>query len=224
MTPQPDAAPYTVWPAAPHLTATGTHLPPDTPTLPNTHRNLPFLTLRCHAFLKLLNTLPSLVQTWNAGMYSTTAPAAPSTPSWWAAATTRSGAARTTARAPRRSSVPPAPTARARSPSCAPWDVTATARVFPTAPAQARLVLILRCCFKYDLHYSCHADSNTNMLSSCIVGPCPPGFYCPGGTVDPLPCAPTEYSTGIVAVCSKCPGTRTTPLLCQHEKGCCFRG
>lgn len=67
----------------------------------------------------------------------------------------------------------------------------------------------------------------SNSLCCCtalLLGPCPPGFYCPGGTVDPLPCAPTEYSTGRVSLCSTCPGGRTTPLLCQHEKGCCYRG
>lgn len=58
--------------------------------------------------------------------------------------------------------------------------------------------------------------------STCTDG-CPPGYYCPGGSVNPIPCPDQSYSTGLTWTCTPCPGERTTSLKCQTEKTCCMR-
>ena len=68
-----------------------------------------------------------------------------------------------------------------------------------------------------------YGDSYGLSDSTCTDA-CPPGYYCPSGTVAPKPCPSLEYSTGEAAECSRCPGNRITPLQCQNEKGCCYRG
>lgn len=68
-----------------------------------------------------------------------------------------------------------------------------------------------------------YGDSSGLSDSTCTAA-CPPGHFCPSGTVTPLPCPPLEYSTGEASYCNKCPGNRITPLQCQNEKGCCYRG
>lgn len=62
------------------------------------------------------------------------------------------------------------------------------------------------------------------LTDKACTGPCPAGFYCPSGTVDPIPCPENTYSIGRAPLCSQCPGARTTPTLCFNEKECCFRG
>lgn len=58
--------------------------------------------------------------------------------------------------------------------------------------------------------------------SDCTDG-CPAAFYCPGGSVDPIPCPDQTYSTGLTSVCSPCPAARDTPLKCQTSNDCCNR-
>lgn len=52
---------------------------------------------------------------------------------------------------------------------------------------------------------------------------CPAGYFCPPGTVNPFPCPEGSYSTGKVAQCTQCPGTRTTPMKCKTDNTCCLR-
>jgi hypothetical protein len=60
-------------------------------------------------------------------------------------------------------------------------------------------------------------------VSTC-TGWCPAGHYCPAGTSEPLPCPEGYYATGAAWACSQCPGQRSTPLLCNTARECCFRG
>ena len=68
-----------------------------------------------------------------------------------------------------------------------------------------------------------YGDQSGAAVKTCS-GWCPPGFYCPAGTSNPLPCEGQSYSVGSSWACSECPGIRTTPLLCKTSRACCFRG
>ena len=68
-----------------------------------------------------------------------------------------------------------------------------------------------------------YGSSSGQSVPSC-TGWCPPGFYCPAGTSNPLKCAEGYYAAGAAWACSACPGVRTTPLQCQDSRECCFRG
>jgi hypothetical protein len=69
---------------------------------------------------------------------------------------------------------------------------------------------------------------SSSSLNDCFfhclnLAPCPPAFYCPGGSPSPIPCPPQHYSNGATGDCTLCPGTRTTPLVCQNSRNCCFQ-
>ena len=76
--------------------------------------------------------------------------------------------------------------------------------------------------------YMCPAKryGNVEGLSSHeCSGWCTPGHYCEVGTADPVPCDPTQFSTGAQDECNPCPsGERKNPLPCQHDRVCCYQG
>mmetsp|Transcript_3555 Transcript_3555/g.5536 ORF Transcript_3555/g.5536 Transcript_3555/m.5536 type:complete len:1103 (+) Transcript_3555:128-3436(+) len=64
------------------------------------------------------------------------------------------------------------------------------------------------------------------LSDAACSGYCPPGFYCPQGTSDPIPCPAFTYSSGGSWTCNICPGSHdeNRPLPCQDSRTCCFRG
>jgi len=68
-----------------------------------------------------------------------------------------------------------------------------------------------------------YGDKPGAAVKTCS-GWCSPGFYCPAGTSDPLPCPDNYYSVGSSWACSQCPGTSSSTGRCKTSRACCFRG
>ena len=53
---------------------------------------------------------------------------------------------------------------------------------------------------------------------------CPPGFYCPEGSAEPIPCPVGTFSLGLVEACTACPyyisGSEQTQT-CFDDRYCC---